>query len=112
MHVRRIGHAGATASDSEILHHYRALLRQLGGNAIGEWSMGMALALAGDRVHAETLVQRSWFVATPSPVVVPAMALRSLQVNPASTPTECASGRAGSWPSSPGTFPAWQRRRG
>ena len=83
VHVRRLGSAGHAATDAGIIDYYRELLRGLGGQAAGEWTMGMALALGSDRLHSETLVHRSLFVATPSPVVVPSMALRSLQVNPA-----------------------------
>ena len=82
--VRRICRAGERTSDAEMVNHYRDLLRGLGGRATGEWTLGIALALARDQVHSQRLVHRSQFVATPSRVLVAGAALQSLQVNPAS----------------------------
>ena len=82
VHVRRIG-AGGSATDAEMLNHYVDLLRRLGGQATGEWALGVALASGRGRVHSELLVHRSRFVSIPSPVLVRGAPLHSLQINPA-----------------------------
>lgn len=81
--VRRICGRGEHTTDSEMVSHYRNLLRRLGGRAMGEWTFGVALARAPGRILSARRMHRTQFVATPSPVLVPGAALQSLQVNPA-----------------------------
>ena len=81
--VRRIRRAGEHATDTEMVSHYADLLRGLGGQATGEWTLGIALADATGQVRSAQRVHRSRFVAKPSPELVPGAALQSLQVNPA-----------------------------
>ena len=82
VHVRRIG-GGESATDAEMVRHYSALLRGLGGNAIGVWTFGVALARDRNHVHAQRLTYRTTLLATPSPVVDPGAPLNSLQFDAA-----------------------------
>ncbi len=82
VHVRRIG-GGESATDAEMVRHYSALLRGLGGNAIGVWTFGVALARDRNYVHAQRLTYRTTLLATPSPVVDPGAPLNSLQFDAA-----------------------------
>ena len=80
VHVRRIG-GTESATDAEMVDHYSSLLAGLGGRADGEWTLG--IALAPDRhVYSERLMNRTTFVATPSPARVAGNPLRSLQIDP------------------------------
>ena len=81
--VRRICRGGEHTTDAEMVSHYSDLLRRLGGRATGAWTFGIALAPASGRILSARRVQRTQFVATPSPVLVPGAALQSLQVHPA-----------------------------
>ena len=81
--VRRIRRAGEHATDTEMVSHYADLLGGLGGQATGEWTLGIALADTTGQVRSAQRVHRSRFVAKPSPELVPGAALQSLQVNPA-----------------------------
>ena len=82
VHVRRIG-GTKSATDAEMVDHYRALLEELGGRADGEWTLGIALATDRHHVYSERLTNRTTFVATPSPARVPGHPLQSLQIAPA-----------------------------
>ena len=82
VHVRRIGGA-ESATDAEMVDHYRALLEKLGGRAAGEWILGIALAPDRHHVYSERMTNRTTFVSTPSPMRVTGNPLRSLQIDPA-----------------------------
>lgn len=82
VHVRRIG-GGESATDAEMMRHFSALLHELGGRAAGEWSLVVALVADWDRVHSQRIINRTTFVAMPSPVQVPGVPLHSLQIDPA-----------------------------
>ena len=82
VHVRRIG-GGESATDAEMVRHYSALLRRLGGDATGVWTFGVALACDRNHVHAQRMTYRTTLLATPSPVVDPGAPLNSLQFDPA-----------------------------
>ncbi len=81
VHVRRIGGA-ESATDDEMVDHYRALLEKLGGRAAGEWTLGIALAPDRDHVYSERLTNRTTFVSTPSRARVAGNPLQSLQIDP------------------------------
>ena len=81
VHVRRIGGA-ESATDAEMVDHYRALLEKLGGRAAGEWTLGIALALDRHHLHSERLANRTTFVSTPSRARVTGHPLQSLQIDP------------------------------
>lgn len=82
VHVRRIG-GKESATDAEMVDHYRALLDELGGRADGEWTLGIALAPDRQHVYSERLTNRTTFVATPSAARATGNPLRSLQIDPA-----------------------------
>ena len=82
VHVRRIGGADS-ATDAEMVDHYSALLGKVGGRAAGEWTLGIALVPDRHHVHTARLINRTTFVATPSPARVPGHPLQSLQIDPA-----------------------------
>lgn len=81
VYVRRIGAANRRSSDEEALDHYTGLVQRLGGHAIGEWTTGIAIALAGDRVYSTWFTKPSTFVLPPSPISVPGEPLLSLEIN-------------------------------
>lgn len=81
VHVRRIGGA-ESATDAEMVDHYRDLLEKLGGRAAGEWTLGIALAPDRDHVYSERLTNRTTFVSTPSRARVAGHPLQSLQIDP------------------------------
>ena len=82
VHVRRIG-GGEAATDAEMVRHYSALLRGLGGDAIGVWTFGVALACDRNHAHTQRLTYRTTLRATPSPAVDPGAPLNSLQFDAA-----------------------------
>ena len=82
VHVRRIG-GGDSATDAEMVRHYSALLRRLGGDATGVWTFGVALARDRNHVHAQRLTYRTILLVTPSPAVDPGAPLNSLQFDAA-----------------------------
>ena len=81
VHVRRIGGA-ESATDAEMVDHYRALLEKLGGRAAGEWILGIALAPDRHHVYSERMTNRTTFVSTPSRARVAGHPLQSLQIDP------------------------------
>lgn len=82
VHVRRIG-GGESATDAEMIRHYSALLRGLGGTAIGVWTFGVALACDRNHAHTQRLTYRTTLLATPSSAVDPGAPLNSLQFDTA-----------------------------
>ena len=78
VHVRRIG-GGDALADSEMVSHYSALLRGLGGDATGVWTFGVALACGREHVRTQRLTCHTTLRATPSPVLDPGAPLNSLQ---------------------------------
>jgi 8-oxo-dGTP diphosphatase len=82
VHVRRIG-GGESATDAEMVRHYSALLRGLGGTAIGVWTFGVAIARDRNHAHTQRLTYRTTLLATPSPAVDPGAPLNSLQFDAA-----------------------------
>ena len=78
VHVRRID-GGESATDAQMVSHYSALLRGLGGDATGVWTFGVALTCDRDHVPTQRLTYRTTLLATPSPVLDPGAPLNSLQ---------------------------------
>jgi len=81
VYVRRIDAADRRSSDEEALGHYVALINRLGGQATGEWTTGIAIALASDRVYSTSFTNPSTFVLPSSPISIPGEPLLSLEVN-------------------------------
>jgi len=79
--VRRIHPAAEEASDETLLAHYQQALRAVGGQSEGQWTVGIALSLAPQRVICETFAIATHFTAAPSPIRLPGEPLSSLQID-------------------------------
>ena len=77
--VRRIGDSVNAASDSEMINHYSAVLKSLGGESRGVWTVGIALATKSG-TRSQTLCSATTFVARASSTVVAGHPLMSLQI--------------------------------
>jgi len=78
-HVRRVAPPGAT--DDELLVHYVALVERNGGELVGRWDLGVAVAHPDGTVASTTVQTRRRFVATPCATRVPGLPLSRLQID-------------------------------
>jgi len=86
MYVRRIlGAERQEASDLEMLEHYIAAIRRMGGSAIAHWTVGAAIADRGPDGQIRLKVRAYHFDARlttqPSPVRLPGLPLSSLMID-------------------------------
>ena len=80
--VRRIAGRGRSATDAEMMDHYRRCIRELGGTTSGTWTGALAIAFDGDEAVSTVAQVTRTFVATPSETVLDGEPLASLQIDP------------------------------
>ena len=79
IHVR--AQAGAHATDDDIFHYYREVLRRHGEQSTGRWVVAAAFAQPGGRLTTREFIDETLFTCVPSPIRKPAAPLSSLQID-------------------------------
>ena len=80
-HVRRIGGTNVKLSDEELLAHYAALVRRLGGTAPGHWEFAICVATPDGKVEEITIISPRIFTSTASSKILPGYPLESIQID-------------------------------
>lgn len=81
VHVRRIGQASGDATDQEMLEHYIALIRRLGGRLHGRWEYGISIAFPGGSLKETSISVVRTFTDVVSPKRIAGFPLSSLQLD-------------------------------
>ena len=78
-HVRRIQGYEREVTDEELLDWFIAELKAVGGESLGTWHCGIAIALSETDVRSATYTTDTLFMAERSPVSMPGEPLNSIQ---------------------------------
>jgi len=80
--VRRIRGTGEAVSDEEILAYYARELDRIGGQTVGRWEVGLALATPGGKTFSHAFNLQTRFTSARSTALISGEPLSSLMTDP------------------------------